>query len=258
MLLQWAVGGMAFCWFTTRRREVGLGYGWLLRSVYAVIALGAVRRRGARRSQPGARGCGRRHCGGVPARARDLRATAGRRRARAARGARPSNSPRVAAMTGIERGTGAPVGAGDRSRRAGRGVQPVARPRCRWRSARSACSPPPSTPTARSPCRRCGHWSVPPSSGAITDAMLLGHWYLVQPGLPRRQLHELVDAVAIIWPDRGARPAHPDRHGERVVGRRRRRVGRDARLDVGGVCRDDDRAGVGDEGGAARDGSTRR
>jgi hypothetical protein len=36
--------------------------------------------------------------------------------------------------------------------------------------------------------------------GAITDAMLLGHWYLVQPGLPRRRLNELVDAVAVIWP----------------------------------------------------------
>src|SRR4029079_731671 len=25
--------------------------------------------------------------------------------------------------------------------------------------------------------------------GAVTDAMLLGHWYLVQPGLPRGLLH---------------------------------------------------------------------
>jgi hypothetical protein len=36
--------------------------------------------------------------------------------------------------------------------------------------------------------------------GAITDAMLLGHWYLVQPGLPRRHLNELVTAVAWVWP----------------------------------------------------------
>ena len=41
VLLQWAVGGMAFCWFTTRRRVASLGYGWLLRGVYAVIAAGA-------------------------------------------------------------------------------------------------------------------------------------------------------------------------------------------------------------------------
>ena len=30
-LLQWAIGGLLFLWVTTRRREVGLGYGWLLR-----------------------------------------------------------------------------------------------------------------------------------------------------------------------------------------------------------------------------------
>ena len=28
--------------------------------------------------------------------------------------------------------------------------------------------------------------------GSVTDAMLLGHWYLVQPGLPRRLLNEMV------------------------------------------------------------------
>ena len=39
-LLQWATGGLLFTWVTTRRREVGLGYGWLLRSVFATLALG--------------------------------------------------------------------------------------------------------------------------------------------------------------------------------------------------------------------------
>jgi hypothetical protein len=42
VLLQWAVGGMAFCWFTTRRRQVGLGYGWLLRGTFGLMALGAL------------------------------------------------------------------------------------------------------------------------------------------------------------------------------------------------------------------------
>jgi hypothetical protein len=36
--------------------------------------------------------------------------------------------------------------------------------------------------------------------GALSDAMLLGHWYLVQPGLPRRLLNELVRAVGIVLP----------------------------------------------------------
>ncbi len=41
VLLQWASGGMAFCWFTTRRRQVGLGYGWLLRGIYLALAASA-------------------------------------------------------------------------------------------------------------------------------------------------------------------------------------------------------------------------
>src|SRR3954447_879828 len=41
VLLQWATGGLFFCWFTTRRRQVGLGYGWLLRGTYALMAASA-------------------------------------------------------------------------------------------------------------------------------------------------------------------------------------------------------------------------
>ncbi|MGO9875239.1 MAG: hypothetical protein ACLPVY_15705, partial [Acidimicrobiia bacterium] len=40
-LLQWSAGGLAFCWVTTRRREVSLGYGWLLRIVFGLLAVGA-------------------------------------------------------------------------------------------------------------------------------------------------------------------------------------------------------------------------
>ncbi|HET7720254.1 MAG TPA: hypothetical protein VFK43_09835, partial [Acidimicrobiales bacterium] len=36
--------------------------------------------------------------------------------------------------------------------------------------------------------------------GAVTDAMLLGHWYLVQPGLGRAPLHELTTWVLRLWP----------------------------------------------------------
>ena len=36
--------------------------------------------------------------------------------------------------------------------------------------------------------------------GAISDAMLLGHWYLVQPGMPRSILNELVNALRWILP----------------------------------------------------------
>ena len=36
--------------------------------------------------------------------------------------------------------------------------------------------------------------------GFVSDAMLLGHWYLVQPGLPRRHVNEIVKAFLYIWP----------------------------------------------------------
>jgi hypothetical protein len=36
--------------------------------------------------------------------------------------------------------------------------------------------------------------------GAVSDAMLLGHWYLVQPGLGRGPLHELNRWLALVWP----------------------------------------------------------
>ena len=36
--------------------------------------------------------------------------------------------------------------------------------------------------------------------GAITDLMLLGHWYLVQPGLPRRHVNDIVRTFLVIWP----------------------------------------------------------
>ena len=36
--------------------------------------------------------------------------------------------------------------------------------------------------------------------GAVTDAMLLGHWYLVQPGMPRGPLLELIRLLAFVWP----------------------------------------------------------
>jgi hypothetical protein len=34
----------------------------------------------------------------------------------------------------------------------------------------------------------------------VSDAMLLGHWYLVQPGLARRPLLELVRWTGWVWP----------------------------------------------------------
>ena len=41
VLLQWAAGGLFFLWFTTRRREVGIGYGWLMRGIFVAMAAAA-------------------------------------------------------------------------------------------------------------------------------------------------------------------------------------------------------------------------
>lgn len=36
--------------------------------------------------------------------------------------------------------------------------------------------------------------------GAVTDLMLLGHWYLVQPGMARKPLNELTNVLLVLWP----------------------------------------------------------
>ena len=63
-LLQWATGGLLFGWVTTRRREVSLGYGWLLRIMFGLMALGAVRavRRPTTHTVAGRRVAARRVC----------------------------------------------------------------------------------------------------------------------------------------------------------------------------------------------------
>ena len=183
VLLQWATGGLLFTWVTTRHRRVGLGYGWLNRVVYGLMALGALllgRRFG---SDPG----------------RDLAAalvavTAAvaliqsvlRRRAGVAhqRELAEARTARVAAMTGIDRTATskdtttpefdprldllAPVVGMIGVVWAGRGGDPA------WLAVARLVA---------------GTLLL----GAVSDAMLLGHWYLVQPGLSRDHLRELVD-----------------------------------------------------------------
>jgi hypothetical protein len=190
-LLQWAVGGLLFLWVTTRRREVGLGYGWLMRSVYIAFALASI-------------AVGR-FLDPVPV--RDLAAVlvvaaAGtalavsiKRRDAGVSGQREvveRRSARVAAMTGIDRDE--------------------------QRFDKAAAEFPPVldliAPTvglvgliaggidAGSPAWLSVLRLVVGAAflGAVTDAMLLGHWYLVQPGLTRGPLLELVRWTGLLWP----------------------------------------------------------
>jgi hypothetical protein len=197
VLLQWAVGGMAFCWFTTRRRLVGLGYGWLLRGVYATIAFGALAAglftdaNLVRELSSLATGLS---CLGVLA-------VSVSRRAAGVQGQRAEHdrrTARVAAMTGIERAGPPPP---DRALT----TKPTAEfdprldlvPVVVGTAGLIAAALGADDQVALAVVRTLAGAAF---LGSITDAMLLGHWYLVQPGLPRRLLHELVDAVAVIWP----------------------------------------------------------
>lgn len=183
------------CWFTTRRRVVGVGYGWLLRGVYAVLA-GLGLTAGLRTGEFGLREASA--LAVVMACCAVLGVSIARRHAGVALAAADHDrrSARVAAMTGIERDS-------------------------RDGSARGAEFPPilDLFPVAFGVIGLvAGAFSAVDGSGgdlvvsvlrvlvgalflgAVTDAMLLGHWYLVQPGLPRSLLNEIVGAVGALWP----------------------------------------------------------
>ncbi|HTO00186.1 MAG TPA: hypothetical protein VL068_05880 [Microthrixaceae bacterium] len=193
-LLQWATGGLAFLWLTTRRREVSIGYGWVMRITFGLIALGSLivsLRYG-------------------PLLVRDISAAgvviacavAGwvswdRRGAgvKYQRERTQKKSARVAQMTGIDRAeqqfdADAPefppsldliapaiglvgVIAG--------GVESAVGDTAVWLS------------VARTVTGAA-------FLGSVSAGMLLGHWYLTQPGLPRAPLIEIVKWIGYIWP----------------------------------------------------------
>ncbi|HKA82938.1 MAG TPA: hypothetical protein VKD21_03710 [Acidimicrobiales bacterium] len=191
VLLQWAVGGLLFLWVTTRRRQVGIGYGWLLRSVYGVMALGAfavgvwldpvpVREASSLAVAVAA---------GVA-----LAVSVVRRRAGVAgeRERIERRSARVAAMTGIDRRADGP--------------DPDAAEFPPWLDLIAPLVGIPGLVAAGIAAGDPALLSVvrvvvgAAFLGSISDAMLLGHWYLVQPGLTRGPLLELVRWTAIVWP----------------------------------------------------------
>ncbi|WP_420450732.1 hypothetical protein [Ilumatobacter sp.] len=201
VLLQWATGGMLFCWFTTRRRIVGTGYGWLLRGTYLCFALGALAAGIALGFDPvrdtAAAGVA---LGCLVA----LVVSIARRRAGVSgqRAEFDRRSARVAAMTGIERGgddgSVAPAdGSGPGG--AGREFDPILDlvPAIVGAVGLVAAS----LDAGGSPAVALLRTLIGAAFiGSISDAMLLGHWYLVQPGLPRRLLNEIVAALGWLWP----------------------------------------------------------
>ncbi len=159
VLLQWATGGLFFLWVTARRREVGLGYGWLLRSIYGVMAATAVAIGWRFDWVPGRDLAAL----GVALATFGVLAVSIRNRASGLDGVDPRLdliAPAVGAVGVVVAG----AVAGD----------PV------WLS------------VARMVVGAA-------FLGAVSDSMLLGHWYLVQPGLDRAPLIELVRTTGILW-----------------------------------------------------------
>jgi hypothetical protein len=190
-LLQWATGGLFFLWITTRRREVGIGYGWLLRATYLLLAAAAAII-GVRVEAVPVRDA----CAALVALAAAvvLGVSIVRRRAGVAleRERVASRSARVAAMTGIDRAADGPL----------EGV-PEFPPVLDFIAPAIglvglvAAGLHAGDPAALSVARTVVGAAF---LGSVTDAMLLGHWYLVQPGLARGPLLELVRWVEIVWP----------------------------------------------------------
>ncbi|MFP5257284.1 MAG: hypothetical protein ACLGI8_15710 [Acidimicrobiia bacterium] len=192
VLLQWAAGGLLFLWVTTRRREVSLGYGWLLRGTYLLMALGALL-------------AGLRYGEGVPLReaasagvvlaAGAALAVSIARRAAGVAGDREQHerrSARVAAMTGIHREREAVDETAPEFPPALDLVAPIV-----GAIGLVAAGIDAGDPALLSVARTLIGAAF---LGSVTDGMLLGHWYLVQPGMPRAALLEQVRWLGIIWP----------------------------------------------------------
>ncbi len=191
VLLQWATGGLLFLWVTTRRREVGIGYGWLLRGTYGLFALAAAIV-GVRVGVVAVRDVA--SIGVATATSVALGVSIVRRRAGVAR--EPDRvaerSARVAAMTGIERETDGP----DRDVPEFPPLLDVVAPII-GAVGLVAAAVHAGGPLALAVVRTLAGAAF---LGAVSDAMLLGHWYLVQPGLARGPLLELVRWVGVLWP----------------------------------------------------------
>jgi hypothetical protein len=182
-LLQWATGGLAFLWVTTRRREVSLGYGWLLRGTYGLFAAGAAVVGFVWLDTVWLRELA---SIGVALAAAVALASSVRRRKAGVSGQRAlaeERSARVAAMTGIEREA------------AGKSGGPEFDPRLDLVApAVGLVGVVAAGAQAGDPAWLAIARMVVGAAflGCVTDAMLLGHWYLVQPGLARGALLELV------------------------------------------------------------------
>lgn len=190
VLVQWAAGGWVFLWVTTRRREVGLGYGWLQRLVFLLLAAGSVAVALATDVvwTRDLTTLGFLVVGGVALVVSIARKSAG---VSGQRSLVERRSARVAEMTGI-----------DRDEPRFDDSAPEFPPFLDLAAAAVGlvavlfASINAGDPVALSVARGLVSALF---LGVVSDAMLLGHWYLVQPGLARGPILELVKWTGIVW-----------------------------------------------------------
>lgn len=191
VLLQWATGISLFGWVTTRRRQVGVGYGWLVRATALALAALAIVCGQLLEPVPVRDVCAvllALACGGA------LVVSVVRRKAGVAgeRALESRRAERVAAMVGRGQGTPPPDDGPAEFPPALDLIAPTAGA-VGLVAAGLAAGGPDTLAVVRT---LVGSAFL----GAVTDAMLLGHWYLVQPKLGRGPLGELNGWLGRIWP----------------------------------------------------------
>lgn len=203
VLLQWGAGILAFLWVTTRGRLVSLGYGWLLRGVAVVLLGGSLWATSVRGAPSASRAVVLVATGASILGALVALGVSVRRRAagvRVARSRAAARAARVADMVAVGDGpaaAGTPEPAAEDA-----DVGPEFPPSLDLLAplaglvALLAAATTIGGPYALSAYRLVvGALFL----GVLTDAMLLGHWYLTQPGLPRDPIRDLVRLAAPIW-----------------------------------------------------------
>ena len=190
VLLQWSTGSLFFLWLTGKRREVGIGYGWTIRITFGIILAGSIFA-GFTQGELLLREIF--SIGMMMAVLAAMAVSIARRKVGVAKQRRTEEqrTARVAAMTGIDKAKKT-FEDGSEFPPALDLVAPLF-----GLVALIIAGIDAGEPQALAVARTLiGAMFL----GAITDAMLLGHWYLVQPGLARGPLNELVRWTGYVWP----------------------------------------------------------
>ena len=190
--LQWATGGMLFLWVTSRERIVALGYGWTTRAIYIAIAVASL-----------VIGINlnvlwiREISTSLFLLAAFLSTAVSIRRKNAGvigqRIAAQNRSRRVSEMLGKDQ----PVPDSGKVP-ASKEFPPfldLLAPACGVIGL-IAGSIEAGGPTWLAICRTLTGAAF---LGAVSNSMLLGHWYLVQPGLSRKPIHTLINWTGVLW-----------------------------------------------------------